>query len=252
MLGDGLETKMTKGRAPPQEAHDDDQAPEGEPAQAGIIPRATRDVLACVQQQNQLDGVDAAATCSYMQVYHDKLFDLLRDKERRCPLAIRESNAPSGSASGGRSKVVYVEGLSEEPVCTAADVMQLLRRGSFNRAVRSTEYNAQSSRSHAILQLSVRVSSAPQADGTVVVRRAKLNLVDLAGRSGPARWCQWCRASPTTSTGRRAMMLRSRRARFGYANQAASRPICRPPEMSTGCFTSPLIALHSIHAPPRP
>lgn len=56
----------------------------------------------------------------------------------------------------------------------------LLFQGGRSRAVRATEYNEQSSRSHAILQLSIEVE-IPKDDGRIVMRKAKLNLVDLAG-----------------------------------------------------------------------
>lgn len=46
--------------------------------------------------------------------------------------------------------------------------------------IRSTDYNEQSSRSHAILQLLTEVE-VPGGEGRTIIRRAKLNLVDLAG-----------------------------------------------------------------------
>ena len=73
-----------------------------------------------------------------------------------------------------------MQGLSEYCVSTTEDVLHLLYQGGRNRAVRATEFNQQSSRSHAILQLSIEIE-IPQSDGRVVFRKAKLNLVDLAG-----------------------------------------------------------------------
>ena len=54
--------------------------------------------------------------------------------------------------------------------------------GNRNRAVRHTEMNQASSRSHAILQLVVEQWPNGGADGTVI--RSKLNFVDLAGEGG--------------------------------------------------------------------
>ena len=54
---------------------------------------------------------------------------------------------------------VYVQGLSERGVECLEDVLVLLRTGARNRAVRTTEYNFHSSRSHAILQLIVETES---------------------------------------------------------------------------------------------
>ena len=52
----------------------------------------------------------------------------------------------------------------------------LLQQGGRNRAVRGTEYNEASSRSHALLQVSVEVETE-QEGGSTVLRRAKLNMV---------------------------------------------------------------------------
>jgi hypothetical protein len=64
-------------------------------------------------------------------------------------------------------------------VGTAEDVLVLLQIGGSNRAIRGTEANEASSRSHALLQLNVEVETR-QEGGSTVIRRAKLNLV---------RWC---------------------------------------------------------------
>ncbi len=54
--------------------------------------------------------------------------------------------------------------------------MVLLQIGGANRALRGTEANEASSRSHALLQLSVEVE-IHQEGGSTVIRKAKLNLV---------------------------------------------------------------------------
>ena len=75
---------------------------------------------------------------------------------------------------------VYVSGLSEFRVQTETDVMQLLEVGNRNRTTRSTDYNATSSRSHAILQLTFEIERRTEA-GQTVISNSKLSLVDLAG-----------------------------------------------------------------------
>ena len=65
-------------------------------------------------------------------------------------LTIRENNTDRG-------KNLYVQGLSEYRVGSEEDVLQLLWQGGRNRMIRSTDYNEQSSRSHAILQLLTEV-----------------------------------------------------------------------------------------------
>ena len=108
-----------------------------------------------------------------MQIYNEKIFDLLQDKKRENPLQVRES-------ARGSHKSVHVRGLSEYRVHGKEDVMSLLHKGLQNRAIRATEFNTESSRSHTILQLFVQVEYE-DSNGLTLLRRATLNLVDLAG-----------------------------------------------------------------------
>jgi len=112
--------------------------------------------------------------CSFLQIYNEKLIDLLGSSEN---LAIRE-NKGSGSGKNSKSEV-FVSGLSEYRVTRKEDVMTLIAAGTRARMVRGTEMNDVSSRSHAVLQLSVE-SEATSADFRVL-KRSKLSLVDLAG-----------------------------------------------------------------------
>lgn len=164
MLGDGLEDDLLR-------------ADSFEPSPAwGVIPRAVDSIFRMLSEvEVESDGTTTyQVTASYMQIYNERLYDLLQDRRRKRPLKIRET---TGRA---RKKEVYVQNLSEYRVSSAEDVLFLLQTGGRNRAVRGTEYNEQSSRSHALLQINVQVEQAQEGAATVL-RRAKLNLVDLAG-----------------------------------------------------------------------
>lgn len=128
----------------------------GESRQAGIIPRAVRDVF----QANV-----SAATVSYLEVYNEKVFDLLSldDGWEKHPLRVCEDD---------KNGVVKVLGLTEVPVRSANDVLAALKRGNARRTTEATGANDVSSRSHALLQLSIRFGTAPPST---------LCLVDLAG-----------------------------------------------------------------------
>ena len=95
--------------------------------------------------------------CQVMQIYNEKIFDLLQDRRRENPLQLRDSKR-SNSDSGVNANTVYLKGLSTYRVYSKEDIMQLLKKGLRNRIVRSTDFNAESSRSHTILQLYVQVS----------------------------------------------------------------------------------------------
>lgn len=83
--------------------------------------------------------------------------------------------------------------LTLHQVETVAHCAQLLRMGIANRVTSDTTMNEHSFRSHAIFSIWVKVVSLVSAGGGEMVgRRAKLNLVDLAGsqRHGKAGKCR--------------------------------------------------------------
>eukprot|EP00949_MAST-11_sp_MAST-11-sp1_P001856 g1856.t1 len=134
---------------------------------AGIIPRAVRDVFTHMRKSK----AKCTAYVSFLQIYNEKIFDLLRDPGRIHPLQVKE-DAGTG---------FYVDGLSEFGVSSAFDCLKLVRIGDDRRAVRSTNMNLMSSRSHTVFQMVMETApeDAEEGDGRVI--KSKLNLVDLAG-----------------------------------------------------------------------
>jgi kinesin family protein 18/19 len=108
-----------------------------------------------------------------MQIYNEKIFDLLQDRRRQNPLQLRDCGR-------GASSSVQVRGLSVFRVYSKEDVMSLLRKGLRNRATRATEFNQESSRSHTIVQLYVQIEETDE-QGLTVLKRSTFSLVDLAG-----------------------------------------------------------------------
>ena len=145
-------------------------------AQLGIIPRAIEQIFSDLEQKyyNALENShgsepeDFTVYCSFLQIYNEKLFDLLQDRNGERPLQIRED----------KHSGIFVEGQSEYAVTNAADCFTLLKRGEASRITRQTRSNIHSSRSHTIFQLLVE-SNRPNAKGMLM--RGKLNLCDLAG-----------------------------------------------------------------------
>lgn len=138
--------------------------------QAGVIPRAVKDIFAGIAKfspdSDMEKNTQAKLFCSFVQVYNEHIYDLLRDERMENPLEIVED----------RKNGMYVNGISEYAVHTVADCMHLLRSGEQFRAIRSTHMNQVSSRSHSVFQL---LLEQRKADGTIL--KSKLNLVDLAG-----------------------------------------------------------------------
>ncbi|KAF0697946.1 Aste57867_11399 [Aphanomyces stellatus] len=146
---------------------------QGDMSQWGVIPRAV-DGLFQELKSVGTSGAGAFVHCSYMQIYNNQVFDLLQSRMKdQQPLQVREMIK-------GHAKHIYVSGISEFRVGNAQEVLDLLTLGSKNRTIRATECNEKSSRSHALLQLSMEVESRGN-ERTTIIRRAKLNLVDLAG-----------------------------------------------------------------------
>ncbi len=104
---------------------------------------------------------------SLMQIYNERLFDLLQDEEAKRPLNIRED-----------SHGVFVEGISEYVVESAEDAIALVLRGNKSRKTRQTRMNMKSSRSHTIMQILVE-SNVVNAKG--YLSKGKVNICDLAG-----------------------------------------------------------------------
>lgn len=77
--------------------------------------------------------------CSYLEIYNEQIMDLLDPNQQN--LHIREDI----------KKGVYVEGLNEEVVANAQDMLNLIKRGATNRHIGSTSMNKESSRSHSVL-----------------------------------------------------------------------------------------------------
>lgn len=142
-----------------------DAARYNDPNLIGLIPRAISEIFqlievsrqAAAQQQSQPQPEDVLndspprlvscqVYCSFVQIYNENLFDMLRDSSMTVPLTIREEK-----------KEIYVQGLSEYNIKDVDESMGLLRVAEENRAIRETYMNQFSSRSHSIFQVRVVV-----------------------------------------------------------------------------------------------
>ena len=118
-----------------------------------------------------------------MEIYNENLKDLLvtgmgEDEE---PLEIREDPV----------RGVYISGVEELECSSTKEVMNLLVLGNENRSTESTDANSTSSRSHAVLMISVEFQekgSDSDSEGKI----GKFALIDLAGSE---------RASQTNNVG---------------------------------------------------
>ena len=132
----------------------------------GLIPRAIEEIFSMSANKQVLSQ---SVFCSFVQIYNENLYDMLRDSSMMVPLSIREDKAE-----------IYVQGLSEYNVKSVQDTLHLLRVAEENRAIRETHMNQFSSRSHSIFQIYVEQKRMADDGGEESIK-AKFNLVDLAG-----------------------------------------------------------------------
>jgi DNA uptake protein ComE-like DNA-binding protein len=137
-------------------------------AERGVIPRLLSGVFRrgkkIVKDTNGETSVNVSL--SYYEIYNDKVFDLLEPPENRTPsgLSLREKD--------GKTIVV---GLSERSCQDLKDFETLYIEANNNRVTAATKLNAHSSRSHAILRVTVT-----QTTGDMVLS-STASAIDLAG-----------------------------------------------------------------------
>ena len=123
---------------------------------------------------------------SFVEIYNEELIDLLNPAlpSERSPITIREDVKGQ----------IYWTGVKEMTVHNADDVLTYLQQGTANRATGATDMNEKSSRSHAILSISLKQEKwiprtarragqdeTGAAAGDWVITTSKFHFVDLAG-----------------------------------------------------------------------
>lgn len=123
--------------------------------------RCAGQLLATIAQEPCCASLRLAV--SYFEIYGGRVFDLLAARSK---LTIRESGTGE----------ICVVGLKEYRVEDVAKVGALIEHGNAARSTGSTGANADSSRSHAVLQLCLRRGAAEEAP-----LHGKFSFIDLAG-----------------------------------------------------------------------
>jgi hypothetical protein len=151
---------------------------------AGIIPNAVMDVFKLIDASSSLKPDEKwSIALTYIEVYNEQVYDLLEDSGKT--LSIREDQERG---------VVIVAGATEQSVASFEEVKHFMQVGNRNRKTEATMANEVSSRSHAVLQLTVRRTILRRETNRESVIESKLSLIDLAGSE---------RASVTNNRGAR-------------------------------------------------
>jgi len=142
----------------------------GAPDNPGIIPRLCN---ALFDRIKRLTEKDPTVTCkvevSYMEIYNEKVHDLLDPGPHKQSLKVREHSVLGP----------YVDGLAQLAVMSYEDIEVLMEEGNKSRTVAATNMNCESSRSHAVFNV-ILTQTLTDADVTGE-KVSKMSLVDLAG-----------------------------------------------------------------------
>ncbi|CAO3648462.1 unnamed protein product [Mucor hiemalis] len=134
-----------------------------DPDNKGIIPRIIEQIFTSIQMAPA--NMEFTVKVAYMEIYMEKVKDLLVPTNDNLP--IHEDKV----------KGVYVKGIKEVYVADTDEVYDVMRIGGDNRVVASTNMNAESSRSHSIVLITITQKNLD----TGAAKSGKLYLVDLAG-----------------------------------------------------------------------
>ncbi|XP_046592745.1 uncharacterized protein LOC107228132 [Neodiprion lecontei] len=146
----------------------------------GLTPRLCEGLFFRIFEEQQKGNYYDTAV-SYLEIYNERVRDLLKPSTNSSGLRVREHPRLGP----------YVQGLTRQTVSTLGSLMSWVEEGTRARKTASTTQNATSSRSHALLTVSLtsRSENSNSTAGTSSGlekrqhsgRGARLHLVDLAG-----------------------------------------------------------------------
>ncbi|OJJ43009.1 hypothetical protein ASPZODRAFT_75307 [Penicilliopsis zonata CBS 506.65] len=158
---------------------------QGTATSPGVIPLAITDIFSFIRETPHREFL---LRVSYLEIYNEKIHDLL------------SASAPNGGGAVQQEEIklredskrgVYATPLKEEIVQSPTQLLRVIARGDHARRTGSTQFNARSSRSHAVVQIVVEsreraasgTSSQDKRSGIIPggVRVSTLSLIDLAG-----------------------------------------------------------------------
>ncbi|KAL7023317.1 hypothetical protein ACKWTF_012561 [Chironomus riparius] len=149
--------------------------------QQGLVPRICRELFNRMKT-GQKDGIGYKTQVSYLEIYNERVRDLLGPQNVGHCLRVREH----------RIHGPYVENLSQHTVNNFEEIHECMVKGNAERTTAATNMNDTSSRSHAIVTITfVQAGFLNDMPSETV---SKIHLVDLAGSE---------RANSTGATGQR-------------------------------------------------
>ncbi|CAJ0610426.1 unnamed protein product [Cylicocyclus nassatus] len=143
----------------------------GTAEQPGIIPRLCNEVFRRIHETT-CETLQYKVEVSYMEIYNERVRDLLDPKKsNKHHLKVREHKILGP----------LVDGLSILAVDSYQQIASLIEEGNKSRTVAATNMNAESSRSHAVFNITLTQILKDVEKDFTGEKVAKISLVDLAG-----------------------------------------------------------------------
>jgi kinesin family protein 6/9 len=136
----------------------------------GVAPRA---VMQLFNEINSRIEIEFKVTCTYMEIYNEKIFDLLAD------LSSPDQAADYTIVEEKDGRGTFVRGLAEVEVKDEASMLNLLFSGGLSRTIATHKLNKRSNRSHSLFTIYLQQRQRSGVSERVV--HSKLHLIDLAG-----------------------------------------------------------------------
>lgn len=159
---------------------------QGTATNPGVIPLAITDIFSYIRETPHREFL---LRVSYLEIYNERIHDLLAGPVAGMngqPGPQEEIKLREDSKRG-----VYATPLKEEIVQSPTQLLRVIARGDNARRVAGTQFNARSSRSHAVVQIVVESrerapvpTGNPNKRSAIIpggVRVSTLSLIDLAG-----------------------------------------------------------------------
>lgn len=138
----------------------------GDENNPGIIPLTVQEIF---NEIEKIDDREFLVRIGYIEIYNEKIFDLLTDKKTECSKI--HDNAHGDIQLN----------LKEFVTTSEYQIMELYEKGNKIRRTGETNMNERSSRSHTIFRITIESREAGKTDDECAVQISILNLVDLAG-----------------------------------------------------------------------
>ncbi|KAJ5097578.1 hypothetical protein N7456_008299 [Penicillium angulare] len=157
---------------------------QGTATSPGVIPLAITDIFSFIRETPHREFL---LRVSYLEIYNEKIHDLLSASLATGPAAAQQEEIKLREDS---KRGVYATPLKEEIVQSPTQLLRVIARGDHARRTSSTQFNARSSRSHAVVQIVVEsrervpTNNAQDKRAGIApggVRVSTLSLIDLAG-----------------------------------------------------------------------